>query len=326
MMRRRTGTCFQFFLLPPSTFRLLTMLDLLAGLNIRLETDVPLGPRTWYGIGGPAKVLAHPSSVQQLSELAQRSHQRGIRTYVLGAGANLLIGDQGVQEGIVIQLDDPAFRQCRLAGNLVTVGAGYDLAKLVLDTAKAGLGGLECLAGIPASVGGALRMNAGGAFGDIGPAVARVQVMSDAGQVYYRDRDDLVFNYRKSNIVARYILEVELELAPDDPDEISRRVKEVFLYKKNSQPLADNSAGCAFKNPQPDEEHPDPKSAGWLIDQCGLKGHRIGSAAVSDRHANFIVADKGGKAGDVLALLDHVQQTVRARFGIDLEREVVVWP
>lgn len=303
------------------------------GLNVRHETDVPMGPLTWYGLGGSAQVLAHPSSIAQLSALAARCAQAGTPARILGSGANLLVGDRGV-EGVVVQLDDPSFRRLSVEGNIVTVGAGYDLMKLVLELARRGLGGLEAMAGIPASVGGAIRMNAGGAFGEIGSAVRRVQVMSDNGQVYYRDRDDLVFSYRKSNILAPYILEARFELAADDPQALMKRVKEVFMYKKTTQPMADRSAGCAFKNPRPADDNGDaPDSAaeplpgaGALIDRAGLKGHRIGGAQVSDRHANFIFTHDGAAADDVLALMDHVQAVVRERFGIRLEREVVVWP
>ncbi|MEX0745192.1 MAG: UDP-N-acetylmuramate dehydrogenase [Phycisphaeraceae bacterium] len=298
--------------------------DLLADLNVPFERDVPLGPCTWYGVGGHAEVLAMPSSIAQLGELVNRCHGGNIPLRVLGSGANLLVADEGVP-GVVVQLSDPAFATIEREGTRLRAGAGVDLFKLVLDTAKAGLAGLEVLAGIPASVGGAVRMNAGGAYGDVGSSVGRVQVMAPSGQVYYRDRDDLVFSYRNSNIVAPLILDVEFDLAEDDPDALMKRVKEIFFYKKNSQPMSAASAGCAFKNPP--AEAADGASAGKLIDQAGLKGFRVGGAHVSDVHANFIAADKGAAtAGDIMAVLDHVQRTVAERFGVELEREVVAWP
>jgi UDP-N-acetylmuramate dehydrogenase len=299
--------------------------DALDGLGIRCETDVPLGPRTWYGVGGRARILAHPADVAQLASLASRCHQRRIPTYLLGSGANLLVTDAGV-DGVVIQLDAPGFSGKKVDGNLVTVGAGYDLMRLVRETARAGLGGLEVVAGIPASVGGAVRMNAGGSFGEIGSTVRCVQVMSEAGEVYGRDRDDLVFEYRRSNITAPYILEVQFELIPEDPNELMRRVKQIFLYKKNRQPLGEPSAGCAFKNP-PAAEGAEVRSAGQLIDAAGLKGFAIGGAKVSPMHANFVVVDpEQGTADDVKKVIEHVQKVVREQFGIALEREVVIWP
>ncbi len=304
------------------------MEKLIEQLDVPHRCQVPLGPLTWYGVGGPARVLARPSSVQQLSQLAAGCREEGIPIYVLGSGANLLVADTGV-DGIVVQLTDPAFRQLHIAGATVTVGAGFDLARLVIATARAGLGGLEALAGIPATVGGAIRMNAGGAYGDIGSRVQRVQVMDAAGHLYHRDRDDLVFSYRRSNIVARFILEAELELEREDAEELRRRVKKVFFYKKNTQPLAGRSAGCAFKNLMqlPDEAAPDtPLAAGKLIEMAGLKGHRIGGAQVSPRHANFLLALDGCTAADLEALLTHIEQTVLDRFNVRLEREIITWP
>lgn len=303
----------------PGTF---SSAELLEDLNIRHERDVPMGPLTWYGVGGRAAVLAHPSGAAQLGELVKRCREQSVPIYVLGSGANLLVTEAGVP-GVVVQLNDESFCHLRTEGNIVTAGAGYDLFKLVTHTARAGLAGLEVVAGIPASVGGAVRMNAGGAYGDIGSSVLRIRVMSENGQVYYRERDDLVFGYRQTNIAAPFILEVDFELTEEEPEALMRRVKEIFFYKKSTQPMAARSAGCAFKNP-PDEVA---ATAGQLIDRAGLKGYTIGAARVSDVHANFVIADRNSaKADDIRAVIDHVHDTVLTRFGVDLEREVVVWP
>ncbi len=301
--------------------------SLLSQLNIDHELNAPLGPLTWYGMGGNAQALAHPADAEQLSALLSRCHAEQVPVHVFGSGANLLVRDQGVK-GIVIRLDRPGFKQMAIAEHTVTVGAGYDLAKLVLETAKAGLGGLEILAGIPASVGGAIRMNAGGRFGEIGPVVSRIKVMDLKGEAYERCREDLYFSYRQTNIRAPIILEAELELVEDDPESLMKQVKEIFLYKKNTQPLGEDSAGCAFKNPQPTEEDDNPylrQSAGQLIDKVGLKGHQIGDAIISDRHANFIVAGKQATATDILNLLEHVEKVVLEQLDVPLQREVVVW-
>jgi len=310
----------------PACCRMSPPPTLLDDLNIRCESQAPLAPHTWYGVGGPAHLLVHPSSVQQLAELASRCFEAGVEVYVLGSGANLLVADEGV-DAVVVKLDDPSFRFVQQSGTHITAGAGFDLAKLVLQTAKDGLGGLSCLAGIPATVGGAVRMNAGGSFGEIGSSVRRVHVMDARGQVYYRDRDDLVFSYRRSNIVARYILSVEFELTEDDPAELVQQVKEIFFYKKTTQPLREDSAGCAFKNPDA-EQVPSglPASAGALIDRAGLKGYRVGGAEISKQHANFIVTYAGATSADVLALMDHAAETVLHEYGVVLQREVVTWP
>lgn len=298
--------------------------DLLADLNIPHACDVPLGSRTWYRVGGHARILAQPQSIEQLAQLASRCHNEGVPMYVLGSGANLLVADKGV-DGVVVLLDAEAFKTVSLNAQATTVGAGADLMKLVLDTAKAGLVGIEVLAGIPATVGGAIRMNAGGAYGDIGKSVRSVTVMDDLGNITTLNRQDLRFEYRNTNIAQRFILEAEFDLDEMDPDALGKKVKEIFLYKKNTQPLGDNSAGCTFKNPTSDSGEP-VAPAGKLIDDAGLKGHTIGGAQVSNHHANFIVCDKQCTADDVLALIAHVQATVLERMGVQLQREVVVWP
>ncbi len=294
---------------------------LLDDLSVRVEPDAPIGSKTWYRCGGSAAMLAHPSNTAQLSAVVERCNDKGVPVYVMGGGANLLVADEGV-DGVVVRLDDDNFKQVRIEGRKLTAGPGVDLFSLVTATCKAGLDGLVHIAGIPGTVGGAVRMNAGGAFGDIGEAVSRVQLMSAEGQVYYRDRDDLSFEYRKTNIVAPFILDVEFEMDETDPDELNKRMKEIFFFKKNTQPMGDKSAGCSFKNPPPDVAEP----AGKLIDKAGLKGKAVGKASVSDVHANFIVAEPGCTANDVITLMQEVADEVEHQFGVRLEREVVVWP
>ncbi len=304
---------------PASKFQ--TPPDLLDGLNLAVEPDAPIGARTWYRCGGRAALLAKPANAAQLSSLIERCNDRLVPVYVMGGGANLLIGDAGV-DGVVVRLENDSFRQIRIEGTTLTAGPGVDLFTLVSATCKAGLAGLAHLAGIPGTVGGAIRMNAGGAYGDIGESVVRVQLMSSEGQVYYRNRDDLDFGYRRTNIVAPFILDVEFDLFEEDPAALNRRMREIFMFKKTSQPMADKSAGCTFKNPPRDVAPP----AGKLIDDAGLKGRTIGKASVSDVHANFIVAEPGCQADDVIRLMSEVAAEVHAKFGVTLEREVVVWP
>jgi UDP-N-acetylmuramate dehydrogenase len=198
------------------------------------------------------------------------------------------------------------------------VGAGVDMQKLILRTCRQGLAGIECLAGIPGTIGGGIKMNAGGKFGDIGAAVTSVTVMDMEGTVFQRTKDDLVFDYRSTNISARFILGATLQLEGDDPERIMRRTKEIWMFKRNSQPLNTKNAGCIFKNPRG-------LSAGALIDQAGLKGMKVGGAEVSEKHANFIVAHEGCSADDVLRLIKIIQEKVYERNQIHLESEVQIW-
>ena len=282
-----------------------------------VRLNEPMAPKTWFRLGGPARYFIEPRSRDELSTVVKRLAENNIPMYLLGGGANLLVRDQGV-DGAVISLSHSAFSRVLINDRMVRVGAGKDVLKLVLELAKTGLAGLECQAGIPGTVGGEIRMNAGGTFGDIGSTVAEVTVMDSFGQVFTRQRDDLVFSYRRSNINAKIILDALFELTPENPDRLAQRVKEIWMYKRNTQPLKDNSAGCIFRNP-------DGLSAGKLIDEAGLKGSVVGGAEISQHHANFIVARHGASSADVLALMELARKTVRDKTGIELESEVVIW-
>jgi UDP-N-acetylmuramate dehydrogenase len=289
-----------------------------SGLESFVEENVPLAPHTWYRIGGPARWFLRPRTVEELSAASLRCAENNIPVYVLGLGANLLVGDQGVN-GAVIRLDQDAWKRVEIKGAMLDAAAGVDMQKLVLKTVRTGLSGLECLAGIPGTVGGGVRMNAGGKFGDIGAVVHRVTVMAADGTVFDRTKDDLVFDYRSTNIAAPFILGATFELDEEDPERILRKTKEIWMYKRNTQPLNAKNCGCIFKNPRG-------LSAGALIDQAGLKGMRVGGAEVSDKHANFIVAHPGTKADDVMKLVKIIREKVWEKNQIHLESEVKIWP
>jgi UDP-N-acetylmuramate dehydrogenase len=292
--------------------------DPFSGLEEIVSENEPLAQHTWYRIGGPARWYIRPRSVEELQEAAQRCAENNIRVYVLGLGANLLVGDQGV-DAAVFKLDQEHFRTVRFEGNKLQAGAGVDMQKLLLRTVRQGLAGIECLAGIPGTIGGGIRMNAGGKFGDIGAVVTKVQVMDAGGTLFERFKDDLVFEYRSTNISATFILSAELELDEDAPERIMRKTKEIWMYKRNTQPLNTKNAGCIFKNPRG-------LSAGALIDQAGLKGFKVGGAEVSDKHANFIVAHPGCRADDVMKLVKIIKEKVFDKNQILLESEVQIWP
>src|ERR1051326_8923330 len=289
-----------------------------AGLEEFVTEDEPLAPHTWYRIGGPARWYVRPRSLDELEDAVRRCAENEVRTYVLGLGANLLVSDQGV-DGAVFRLDQDYFRRVKFDGPMLEAGAGVDMQKLILRTVRQGLAGIECLAGIPGTIGGGVRMNAGGKFGDIGAVVTRVLVMDYEGTLFERTKDDLVFDYRSTNISAKFILSATLELEEEDPDRIMRKTKEIWMYKRNTQPLNTKNAGCIFKNPRG-------LSAGALIDQAGLKGLSVGGAEVSDKHANFIVAHPGCTADDIMKLVKIIREKVFDRNEIHLETEVQIWP
>ncbi len=282
-----------------------------------VKENEPLAPYTWYKIGGPARWYIQPRNVAELQQAARRCTENRIPIFVMGLGANLLVSDAGVN-GAVFRLDQEAFRKVKVEGTNLDAGAGVDMQKLLLKTVRAGLSGIECLAGIPGTIGGGIRMNAGGKFGDIGAVVASVQVMDAEGNVYDRNKDDLVFDYRSTNITAKFILGTMLDLEQEDPERILRKTKEIWMYKRNTQPLNTKNCGCMFKNPRG-------LSAGALIDHAGLKGMKVGGAEVSDKHANFIIAHPGCKADDVMKLVKIIREKVYDKNQIQLESEVQVW-
>jgi UDP-N-acetylmuramate dehydrogenase len=282
-----------------------------------VELNHPLAPHTWYRLGGPADYFIRPRTVAELKEAVRRCGEGHIAMYVMGRGSNLLVSDEGVR-GAVIKLEGEEFSRTVFEGEQVTVGAGAELSKVVLDCVEKGLSGIESLTGIPGSIGGAVRMNAGGHFGDFGSVVQAVTLMDIQGNVFEKQKPELIFDYRRVNIQAKFILGAHLQLTRADPDRILRTVKESWIYKKNTQPLNTRNCGCVFKNP-PDG------SAGALIDRAGLKGLQIGGAVVSEKHANFIVAQDGCTSRDILRLIDAIKQRVRERFDIELELELEIW-
>lgn len=303
------------------------MSSLFSDLDVRVEQDAPVGQLTWYGIGGRADLLVHPRTLEALQTLARRCARSETPLRLLGAGANLLIADEGV-DGVVVKLDEPAFQELRYnaRGVLDTLraGAGTDLARVLMDSTRRGLEGLSHMAGIPASVGGAIRMNAGGTYGAIGDHVHSVGCLTRGGDLVVYPRAELRFEYRRTNIPDPIILWAAFTLAETDPVALRAKVREIFAYKKSTQPLGEHSAGCAFRNPF-DPVTEQRVSAGRLIDDAGLKGLVVGGAQVSRRHANFITVTPGSSAEDVLRLLELVQQRVLEHSGFQLEPEIAIW-
>jgi UDP-N-acetylmuramate dehydrogenase len=201
--------------------------------------------------------------------------------------------------------------------------AGVDLFKTVQELTKQGLAGLEQMAGIPGTIGGGIRMNAGGSYGCIGDAVDTVTCISPSGERLVYDHSQLDFDYRSTNLPEGIILSATFRLEPTDPVALRKRVKEIFAFKKSSQPLADDSAGCAFRNPigQDGERC----SAGRLIDEAGLKGMEVGGAKISTQHANFITVAPEATAAHVRTLMEQVRKRVQEHHGITLEDEIVTW-
>jgi UDP-N-acetylmuramate dehydrogenase len=249
--------------------------------------------------------------------VVRRCFEERLPLRVLGNGCNTLVRDEGVP-GVVLRLSEPAFTEVRVDGRTVQAGTGAAVSALISAAARHGLGGLETLVGIPGTVGGALRVNAGDRAGDIGQFVTRAEVMDSRGLVQVRERDDMQFGEHASNLDDPVLLSVTFALETDAPDAIVKRMRKAWILRKATQPLTYQAAGRIFKNPRG-------LSATALLEQAGLARMRVGGAEVSERDANFILVHPGCSSRDVLRLIDLMRSRVQERFHIDLERELTVW-
>ncbi|MBM43691.1 MAG: UDP-N-acetylenolpyruvoylglucosamine reductase [Phycisphaerae bacterium] len=302
-----------------------TRSHLFGDLDVDVQFDVNLGAMTWFGIGGMADVVVRPRSEDALQALVERCSQSDTPMRIFGKGANLLVDDAGV-DGVVLKLDHEHFTRLRFNAHgevdRVLAMSGADLFSTVNELARQGLEGFSQMAGIPGTIGGAVRMNAGGMHGSIGDCIESVSCLDSTGRLLVYDRSQLEFRYRESNLPDELIVSAVLQLEPVDPVELRKKVKEIFAYKKSTQPLADQSAGCAFRNPVVGDER---VSAGRLIDEAGCKGLQVGGAEVSSQHANFITTGPDATATHVRRLIMTIQERVRSHHGIEIEPEVVIW-
>jgi UDP-N-acetylmuramate dehydrogenase len=276
-----------------------------------------LAPYMHLRLGGPAEFLVQPRSREELSAVVRRCFEQRLPLRVLGGGCNVLIRDEGVK-GVVLRLSEPAFTQVTVEGNAVRGGTGAAVSALISQAARHGLAGLETLVGIPGTVGGALRCNAGDRSGDISQFVRQVEVLDSRGEAQVRERDELRFGYHSSNLDDPVILAAEFRLESDSPDAIVKRMRRAWIQRKASQPMGYQPACRVFRNPRA-------LSAAALIEQAGLARTRVGGAEVSERDSNCIVLHPEATARDALRLIDLMRSRVQERFNVELELEVTVW-
>ncbi|HTO00596.1 MAG TPA: UDP-N-acetylmuramate dehydrogenase [Microthrixaceae bacterium] len=315
----------------------------LSFLGDGLRRDEPMGPLCTYRVGGHAARFIEVESVEQLKRIAEGiatadvdRDEAASRVYVVGKGSNLLVAERGLP-GLVLRLgaefdeiDIPEERGSepveQAATVVVTVGGAASLPVVARRTVAAGLGGFEWAVGVPGSIGGAVRMNAGGHGADMSSVLDRVRVVNLlTGEDVWVEAQELELGYRRSSLLATDVVtQAELSLVRSDPQAGDSKLKEIVRWRRENQPGGAN-AGSVFTNPSG-------KSAGQLIDEAGCKGLRLGTAAVSDKHANFIQADIGGSADDVVAVMKEVIRRVEDHSGYRLHPETVllgfdeVWP
>ncbi|MDA1232634.1 MAG: UDP-N-acetylmuramate dehydrogenase [Planctomycetota bacterium] len=282
-----------------------------------LLRDELLSKHTWLKLGGPAQYFVSPRTEAELLEVITTCRSQQLPIHILGSGSNLLVRETGVQ-GVVIKVIEPLLAEVHVEGTSLTAGGGTLLSHVVAEAVRAGLGGIEYLVGIPGTIAGAVVGNSGGRTGDIGQLITSVRVLTQENEIAVRLGDELTFSYRRSSVQDLLVLSITLELTRDDSEELTRRTRKNWIMKRSTQPLADQSAGCIFRNPRG-------LIAGALIEQCGLKGLSVGKARISERHANFIVTEAGATSKDVEQLISRIQKAVAEKYAVDLELEIKVW-
>jgi UDP-N-acetylmuramate dehydrogenase len=274
----------------------------------------PMSHHTSLRIGGKADVFVEPNDVSELCAVVKFAHDESVPLTVIGRGTNVLVRDGGIR-GVVMRLDK-GFDFVRIDGTRLTAGAATYTMGLAREAVKHGLAGLECLCGIPGTVGGAIWGNAGAAGGATADSLESVQCVHRDGSVEVIQKKDLEFHYRHSNVGSRIVAEATFALRrAENVETLQQFVQEHLRYRRQTQPVAEANAGCMFKNP-------DGASAGKLLDELGAKGMRVGDAQVSEKHANFITNRGQASSEDVLTLIRQLQQLAWERRGVQLETEV----
>ena len=287
--------------------------------EIEMRLDEPMAKHTSFRIGGPAEVMVFPKSGEELSKLLKTSALLDIKPVILGAGTNILAPDEGMP-GLVICLKDALDGMELISETKLRVAAGVTMTRAAVFAASAGLSGLEFAHGIPGTVGGGVYMNAGAYGGEICQVCESVDVMTMDGKMITYSGEEMEFSYRHSRLEEEpgIVLSAVFALEKKPESEIRAVMQDLMTRRKTKQPLDLPSAGSAFKRPVGGY-------AAALIDQAGLKGFQVGGAAVSEKHAGFIVNLGGATAADVQSLLAQVAQKVFDHSGIRLEPEVRIW-
>lgn len=286
-------------------------------LKGKVKLKAPLKNYSTFKIGGRAKYFVEPKDTADLKLLLNCSKRYRIPVFIIGRGSNILVNDRGI-DAIVLHLNSSPFKRISFRDNLLNVGSGALLARMIDFTRKHNLSGAEFLSGIPGTVGGAIVMNAGIKGKSIGNLVENIQVMDYNGKVKTLNKGEINFGYRNSDLSKYIVLSVRMKFKKASPREINNRISRYLNYRKLTQDLSRPSCGCIFKNPGR-------ASAGRLIDLCGLKGTRVGDAFISPKHANFILNLKNAAARDVLNLMNLIKHKVKNKFKVSLEPEIKIW-
>lgn len=285
-------------------------------MSLLWEEGVALARLTTIGTGGPARALARPRSVDELESVLREARERGLSVVTVGLGSNVLAADAGL-DALVLHLEGE-LADARAQGTLLVAGGGATNAVCLHRARDAGLGGFEFACAIPGTAGGGVWMNAG-AYGSDWSAILERALVTTADGSAWAEPSELGLSYRHSSLRHdQVVAAVEYRLEARDPDAIRGRVRDLVAARKATQPTNKRTFGSVFKNP------PGELGAGRMLELCGLKGHRIGGAMISPKHANFIENAGGATTADCLALMDEARRRAREAYGVELEHEVVL--
>lgn len=287
----------------------------LFSIKCNYKLNEPLSKHTTLGIGGNADYFVEVETENQLISLLKFINENKIKFFVIGGGSNLLFSDEGFK-GIVIKLSGD-FCKYEISQNNVVCGSAISLSYLAQQTAQQGLSGLEYLSSIPGTVGGAVFGNAGVKNYPISSVIDKIEVVDYYGEKRVLTKNDIKFDYRKSNLNGNIITKIFIVLKNADKNDILKTISQEFERRKNSQPIGTKNAGCIFKNPKDD-------SAGRLIDSLNLKNYSVGGIIISDVHANFFINKNNGCAKDMINLIKFVTNKVDERYNIKLETEIKI--
>lgn len=282
-----------------------------------IRENEPLAGYTWARIGGPARYYAEPTTSQEVSLLVKEAHAAGLPVRIIGDGSNLLVRDAGC-DGIVLNLCAAGLSSIAIDGNTLVAGGGAKLNHVISQSAGAGLAGLEYLAGIPGTLGGAVVCNAAVKNGDIGSRVVRVSGLDESGNAVERLRDSLQFGFRRSNLEGLVVTEVQMQLEPIDPAELTRRMQAAWIVKRATQPVSGTRTLQAFIEP-------DGMSLTEALEAADMRGYAEGEVKLTSEFPGFVTISGQANSDQVIALIEKVTNRVAAQTGVPLQSQVRIW-
>jgi UDP-N-acetylmuramate dehydrogenase len=282
-----------------------------------IRHDEPLAPHTWLGIGGPARYFAEPVDREELCRLIRAADQAEVPVRLLGDGSNVLVRESGF-DGLVIHTQAASLAELRIEQQRLIAGSGAKLSHAITRAVGAGLAGLERLAGVPGTVGGAVIGNVSSGGADIGSSVAAVRCVEPDGSCRLLERNEIDFGFRKSDLTGKVLLEVQFELEPTDPAELTKRLQKNWIIRRASRPVEPQRMVLPFVDPHGAD-------AANLIEQVGLKGTRRGQVSLDSQFPAYMVAHPGATSDDCLELIASVREQVSKQLAIDLQLNLVIW-